>query len=202
MTATTAAAAAYIVAALLFVLALAGLSKHETAKAGNAYGIAGMAIALAATIALAARDISAGAIGLLAAAMVVGAGIGLSETLTNDAILGAAPAARAGSASAVSETAYEVGAVLGTAVLGSVLASVYASSIAVPTSIGPVFAQGARETLGGAVALAGHVGGAEGQKLFDAASVAFTHGAAVASTVAVAALVAVAATVVMGLRRS
>ena len=28
--------AAYIVAALLFILALAGLSKHETAKAGNA----------------------------------------------------------------------------------------------------------------------------------------------------------------------
>jgi NAD(P) transhydrogenase subunit beta len=77
MSATTAAAAAYIVAALLFILSLAGLSKHETAKAGNAYGIAGMAIALAATVALAARSISAGAIGLIAAAMVVGAAIGL-----------------------------------------------------------------------------------------------------------------------------
>src|SRR5438309_4797660 len=77
MTATTAAAAAYIVAALLFILSLAGLSKHETAKAGNAYGIAGMAIALAATIALAARGNSAGAVGLIAVAMVIGAGIGL-----------------------------------------------------------------------------------------------------------------------------
>src|SRR3954464_16764 len=77
MTATTAAAAAYIVAALLFVLALAGLSKHETAKAGNAYGIAGMAIALAATIGLATRSISAAGITLLAAAMVVGGAIGL-----------------------------------------------------------------------------------------------------------------------------
>ncbi len=44
---------AYIVAALLFILALAGLSKHETAKRGNRYGMIGMAIALVATILLA-----------------------------------------------------------------------------------------------------------------------------------------------------
>ncbi len=34
--------AAYIVAALLFIMSLAGLSKHETAKAGCWYGIVGM----------------------------------------------------------------------------------------------------------------------------------------------------------------
>ena len=49
MTIESAAQAAYLVAALLFILALAGLSKHETAKAGNTYGMAGMAIALVAT---------------------------------------------------------------------------------------------------------------------------------------------------------
>ena len=49
----TAATAAYVVAALLFILALAGLSKHETSRAGNSFGIAGMAVALVATIALA-----------------------------------------------------------------------------------------------------------------------------------------------------
>lgn len=42
--------AAYIVSAVLFILSLAGLSKQETAKSGNKYGIAGMAIALAATL--------------------------------------------------------------------------------------------------------------------------------------------------------
>ncbi|SEL89130.1 NAD(P) transhydrogenase subunit beta [Blastococcus sp. DSM 46786] len=77
MTATTAAAAAYIVAALLFILSLAGLSRHETAKAGNAYGIAGMAIALAATVGLATRDISAVGLTLLVLAVVIGAAIGL-----------------------------------------------------------------------------------------------------------------------------
>jgi NAD(P) transhydrogenase subunit beta len=77
MTATSAAAAAYIVAALLFILSLAGLSRHETAKAGNTFGIAGMTIALAATIGLATRSLSAAGITLLAVAMIVGAVIGI-----------------------------------------------------------------------------------------------------------------------------
>src|ERR687893_2308247 len=77
MTAVSAAAAAYIVSGLLFVLSLAGLSRHETAKSGNAFGIAGMGIALAATVGLAARSIEAAAIGLIVVAMAAGAAIGL-----------------------------------------------------------------------------------------------------------------------------
>ena len=78
MTIETAASAAYIVAALLFILALAGLSHHETARAGNSFGMAGMGVALAATIALAVdRDISGVGLGLLVGAMLVGCAIGL-----------------------------------------------------------------------------------------------------------------------------
>ena len=77
MTATAAASAAYLVAALLFVLSLAGLSKHETARSGNLAGIAGMAVALLATLGLVADRTGAGALALIAAAMVVGAAIGL-----------------------------------------------------------------------------------------------------------------------------
>ncbi|WP_318505254.1 Re/Si-specific NAD(P)(+) transhydrogenase subunit beta [Photobacterium leiognathi] len=44
------AQAAYIVAALFFILSLAGLSKQTSAKLGNYFGIAGMSIALIATI--------------------------------------------------------------------------------------------------------------------------------------------------------
>ncbi|GAB5896466.1 Re/Si-specific NAD(P)(+) transhydrogenase subunit beta [Mycolicibacterium mageritense] len=74
----TAATAAYIIAALLFILALAGLSKHETSKAGNTFGIAGMAVALIATIALAInRSISPLGLVLLVGAMIIGAAIGL-----------------------------------------------------------------------------------------------------------------------------
>lgn len=42
--------AAYIVAAILFIFSLSGLSKHETSKQGNISGIVGMSIALLATI--------------------------------------------------------------------------------------------------------------------------------------------------------
>ncbi|WP_190814334.1 Re/Si-specific NAD(P)(+) transhydrogenase subunit beta [Saccharopolyspora pogona] len=80
MNVDTIAQAAYIVAALLFILALAGLSRHETAKTGNGFGIAGMVVAFAATIALALqRDISVLAVVLLVVAMVVGAAVGLQR---------------------------------------------------------------------------------------------------------------------------
>lgn len=81
MTVGALSTAAYIVAALLFILSLAGLSKHETARSGVIFGISGMAIALVATVALTvAQAWSGGAvIGLvfLLVALIVGAGIGL-----------------------------------------------------------------------------------------------------------------------------
>ncbi|MDQ0815176.1 NAD(P) transhydrogenase subunit beta [Streptomyces sp. B3I7] len=78
MSVATAASAAYIVAALLFILALAGLSRHQTARVGNLFGMAGMAVALAATVVLAIDDgLSTGHVVLLLAAMAVGSGIGL-----------------------------------------------------------------------------------------------------------------------------
>jgi len=65
--------AAYIVAALFFIMSLAGLSKQQSARAGNYYGITGMAIALVATI------FSPNAEGLtwIILAMVIGGGIGI-----------------------------------------------------------------------------------------------------------------------------
>lgn len=57
------------------------------------------------------------------ALVTIGAGVGLALTLTTDAVVSAAPAEKAGAASAVSETAYELGAALGIAVLGTVLSA-------------------------------------------------------------------------------
>ena len=78
MSFVTAANAAYLVAALLFILSLAGLSKHETARRGVAFGIAGMTLALVATVVL-VFDADPGTIGiaLMAAAVLIGAVIGL-----------------------------------------------------------------------------------------------------------------------------
>jgi len=71
--------AAYIVSAVLFVLSLAGLSKHEKAKEGNAFGVTGMVIALAATIWLAASQSANALLTLLfvLVAMAIGGSIGL-----------------------------------------------------------------------------------------------------------------------------
>jgi H+-translocating NAD(P) transhydrogenase subunit beta len=85
---------AYIVAGLSFILALAGLSKHESARAGNRFGIIGMAIALVATILAATGGVSVANVGALTvgiegsgwfglamilAAMGIGAAIGLDR---------------------------------------------------------------------------------------------------------------------------
>jgi NAD(P) transhydrogenase subunit beta len=78
VTVSSAADAAYLVAALLFIRALAGLSKHETAGAGNYFGIAGMALALIATVVLAGHNgINSLGVVLLVVAVVTGAAIGL-----------------------------------------------------------------------------------------------------------------------------
>jgi MFS transporter, DHA2 family, multidrug resistance protein len=85
---------------------------------------AGLLVAASGFLLTAALGGDPAVLGLGVAAVLIGGGIGLSETIANDAILADVPADRAGSASAVSETAYELGAVLGTAVLGSVLTAV------------------------------------------------------------------------------
>ena len=71
--------AAYVIAAVLFVLSLAGLSKHETARRGNVFGIIGMAIAIVATIWLAVeRAAEPGlTLALILGAMAIGAAVGL-----------------------------------------------------------------------------------------------------------------------------
>ena len=79
-TIVTVVPAAYVAAALLFIMALAGLSKHETAKTGNAYGVTGMVIALVATGAVALDHPKIGVgltLTLIVVAMAIGAVIGI-----------------------------------------------------------------------------------------------------------------------------
>ncbi|NMN98365.1 Re/Si-specific NAD(P)(+) transhydrogenase subunit beta [Antrihabitans stalactiti] len=79
MNTTSVSVAAYLVAALLFVLTLAGLSRHESAKLGNYFGILGMTVALVATSAL-AFDGGVDSLGtvLLVVAVILGAAIGIT----------------------------------------------------------------------------------------------------------------------------
>ncbi len=67
--------AAYLVAAACFIASLAGLSRQDSARRGNLFGIAGMAIALGVTIAqLALQHDSAGGHGLWLLALALGLG--------------------------------------------------------------------------------------------------------------------------------
>lgn len=87
--------ATFIVAGVLFVLALAGLSKFESSKRGNAFGILGMALAIIATVVAAFAPLEwrgegwehampafigrldAGTFGLVLLAMLIGGAIGV-----------------------------------------------------------------------------------------------------------------------------
>jgi len=123
--------------------------------------------------------------GIIAAFVVLGAGVGIAETISNDLILSAAPPAKAGAASAISETAYEVGSVLGTAVLGSILAAAYRLHVAVPAGIPEAGAHTAGQTLGGAIDVAGTLPAAQGQALLASAKDAFDSGQGVVAMVGV-----------------
>jgi DHA2 family multidrug resistance protein-like MFS transporter len=124
----------------------------------------------------------------------VGLGVGAAETISNDLIIAAVPPNRAGAASAVSETAYEVGAVLGTAVLGSMLTAIYRGALVVPEGVPTEVGEAARETLGGAVAVSSGLPDDLATSLLHAATDAFDQGLVV--TAGVGALVMVAAVVV------
>jgi Major Facilitator Superfamily. len=113
---------------------------------------------------------------LVGAFVSLGIGIGAAETVSNELILASAPPEKAGAASAVSETAYELGAVLGTAVLGGILTALYRANLVLPFGLPVEAARSARETLAGAVHAADGLGGELGRALRDAAAHAFDAG--------------------------
>ena len=67
----------YIVATILFILSLSGLSNQETARKGNYYGMLGMAIAIVAT----ALSASVSSYVILIIALLIGGFIGTKAAL-------------------------------------------------------------------------------------------------------------------------
>ncbi|MFI5982865.1 MFS transporter [Streptomyces sp. NPDC051555] len=126
-----------------------------------------------------------------AALLVVGLGAGFSFTVTADVILSSVPKEQAGSASAVSETAYELGAALGIALLGSIVTGVYQSFTA-PSTVSPALADAAHESLGGAVEAAKGLDPHTAEVMVGAAQNAFVDGLRLASGVGAVVLLATA----------
>ncbi|MFF4397705.1 MFS transporter [Streptomyces sp. NPDC001480] len=147
-------------------------------------GLAAMGLALAALTTLSR---STGYPVLGAALLVVGVGAGFSFTVTADVILAGVPKEQAGAASAVSETAYELGAALGIALLGSIMTAAYRDFT------GPAGTpEGAHESLGAAVEASTSMPPHTAHALLDAARDSFVHGLHLASGAGAAVLLATA----------
>ncbi|WP_235481898.1 MFS transporter [Streptomyces roseoverticillatus] len=123
--------------------------------------------------------------------LVVGVGAGFSFTVTADVILSSVPKEQAGAASAVSETAYELGAALGIALLGSIVTGVY-RDFTVPAGVPEAAAGEARESLGGAVEASSALPADQATGLLTSAQDAFVDGLQIASGVGAVVLLATA----------
>jgi EmrB/QacA subfamily drug resistance transporter len=111
--------------------------------------------------------------------VLLGAGAGLALPTATGSVLGSVPESDSGVASATSTTAIQLGGALGVAVVGSLLDTRYQHHITTALA-GQHVPQAAltaiQSSLGGALAVAAHAGGAAGQLLAHLARTAFVSG--------------------------
>ncbi|MEU2622737.1 MFS transporter [Streptomyces sp. NPDC007157] len=159
-------------------------ARRHSVRAVVSGGLAAVGVALATLTTLSQ---STGYPILGAALLVVGVGAGFSFTVTADVILSSVPKDQAGAASAVSETAYELGAALGIALLGSIVMGVYRGF---PGPAGTPAA--AHESLGAAVQASTAMPPQTATEMLAAARDSFVHGLHLASGAGAAVLLATA----------
>ena len=136
--------------------------------------------------------------GMLISFLIIGVGLGAAEVITNDLILAAVPANKAGAASAISETAYEFGSVMGTAVLGGLSTMVYSTHL--QSSLGSKASGSEFETLGSALEHANSQGGRLGEQIAEAAVTSFELGVQWAAGAAVVLVIIAAVLTSFGLK--
>ncbi|MFF2925266.1 MFS transporter [Streptomyces celluloflavus] len=170
-------------------LAAGYVARRLSVRIVVAGGLAVVGLALAGCIGLHA-DTSTVELGAIL--FVVGVGGGFAFTVTADVILSSVPKDEAGAASAVSETAYELGAALGIALLGTIVTGIY-RGFAAPPGVPAGAADAARESLGGAVDTAATLPAEQGAALLKTAQDSFVSGLDVAAGVGAAVLLAAAA---------
>jgi MFS transporter, DHA2 family, multidrug resistance protein len=155
---------------------------------------AGMVVAAVGLGLLTQVAASAGLAVVVAGTVVFSLGLAPVVTLATDLIVGAAPPQRAGAAAGLSETSAELGGALGIAVLGSIGAAVYRGQAvdAIPAGLPAQAAAAARDTLGGALAVAGQLPEQLGASLLAAAQEAFTQALQVTAALGAALAIALA----------
>ncbi|MHA7666471.1 efflux MFS transporter LfrA [Mycolicibacterium sp. HS_4_1] len=134
-------------------------------------------------------------VGVIASFMLLELGVGVSQTISNDTIVASVPPEKAGAASAVSETAYELGAVIGTAGLGTMFTAFYRANVELPGALSPGQSADAGESIGGAIAVARTLPTELGSHLMESARIAFDSG--IGATAATAAALALAAAAIV-----
>jgi DHA2 family multidrug resistance protein-like MFS transporter len=145
----------------------------------------------------------AGGMAVIVTGLVISSfGVGLAAAPGNELILASAPADKAGSAAALSETSVELGIALGVASLGSIGTAVYRTQMSdsIPDGVPAQTAQAAQESIAGAAAAAAHVPGQAGAELLDAARAAFVSGFTTVTGLAVVLFVGLAITAAVALR--
>ncbi|GAA1657741.1 MFS transporter [Actinoplanes couchii] len=132
----------------LFTAMFGGMYLHRTGLLPLIGG--GLAVAVLGVALIAAGG--TGSFGLLITGLLVtGAGLGATMGVASSAIVGNAPARRAGMASSIEEVSYEFGSVAAVSLLGSLITVVYATTVGLP----PGAPATAGETLPDALATAG-----------------------------------------------
>ncbi|MFE3455607.1 MFS transporter [Nonomuraea sp. NPDC059194] len=120
---------------------------------------------------------------VLGSLLLIGVGAGLSFTVTADTVIATVPKERAGSASAIAETAYELGAALGIALLGSLLGGLYRQTLRLPGGLPDEAAEAARDSIGTALQAAAELPAQLAEPVVAAASQAFVHAVQITSLI-------------------
>lgn len=157
------------IAALTAAVLLPKVLDRVPARTVMAFGMALLGISLI------APSIVAQPSPLLVGASLAGMGFGVSSALVSAAvvIMSFAPPERAGGAAAIQETCYELGNVMGIAILGSLTATLYGRWLVLPEGLSADDADAARDSVGEAVTRAETLGPPTGPALTDAAHKAF-----------------------------
>jgi DHA2 family multidrug resistance protein-like MFS transporter len=148
------------------------------ARTSAAHVLAAMlALAAAGAATLTQLHADQGLATLVVGTTLIGLGAGAVGTLATDVVVRAAPAARAGAASAITETGAELGGALGVAILGSIGTAVYRGDIAAdaPAALTSVQLATAKDGPAGALAVAGALPGRLRADVVALGRTAFTH---------------------------
>ena len=139
---------------------------------------------------------------IVVGSVIISLGLAPVMSLTTELIVGSAPQERAGAASGISETGAELGGALGLSILGSIGVAIYRSEVGagLPAAVPAEAAATARDTLGGAVAVAQELTGEVGTAVTEIAQGAFVQGMQVVSMLSAALAVGVAILAVVMLR--